>query len=318
MIKNLLTLLLVCLLTNNLQAQSRKDTIALADPTIFYTAGTYYLYGTGSPDGFPVYTSKDLINWDRSTAKALSRGDTYGTGGFWAPQVFTANKKFYMAYAANEHIALAQAPNPIGPFKQATLHSVSLPGRQIDPYIFRDTNGQRYMYYVNLKDGNRIYTARLKQDLTDVDATTVTACLEVSAAWENTSRAPWPVAEGPTVIKVRNLYYLFYSANDYRNIDYAVGYATAPSPLGPWTKFSGNPILSRLNTSHNGSGHGDVFTGKDGKLYYVFHTHQSQTKTGRRKTAIIELVISDSNPAVISVVPNTFRYLLADGLDRAL
>lgn len=38
-----------------------------------------------------------------------------------------------------------------------------------------------------------------------------------------------PIMEGPSVIKLKDTYYLFYSANHFMNIDYAVGYAIASS-----------------------------------------------------------------------------------------
>lgn len=290
------------------RAQANKDTIKLADPTIFNDGGTYYLYGTGSPDGFPVYTSPDLINWKREDKNALIKGDAYGTKGFWAPQVIKQNGKYYMAYTADEHIAIAEADSPLGPFTQNIHRSISLTGKQIDPFIFKDANGNLYMYFVRLQQGNRIFAARLKNNLSDIDSATVTECLHAETGWENTANSAWPVSEGPTVIKTGVLYYLFYSANDFRNIDYAVGYATSASPLGPWTKYTGSPIISRKNTLQNGSGHGDILQA-GGKLYYVFHTHSSNTRVGTRKTAIVSLTTSNSNPAVISVVPGSFRYL---------
>ncbi|QKJ30700.1 family 43 glycosylhydrolase [Mucilaginibacter mali] len=289
-------------------AQSGKDTIKLADPTIFNNDGTYYLYGTGNPNGFPVYTSTDLINWQRQGKNALLKGDAYGTKGFWAPQVIKQNGKYYMAYTADEHIAIAEGDSPLGPFTQNVHKPVTLQGKHIDPFIFKDTNGDFYLYFVRLQQGNRIFSARLKNDLSDIDSTTVKECLHAESGWENTANSGWPVSEGPTVIKIGNLYYLFYSANDFRNIDYAVGYATSPSLLGPWTKYAGTPIISRKNTGRNGSGHGDILQ-KDGKLYYVFHTHSSNSTVGMRKTAIVSLAVSKDKPAVVSVVPGSFRYL---------
>lgn len=290
-------------------AQTKKDTIKLADPTIFYEKDTYYLYGTGSPEGFPVYTSTDLKNWHRQTKYALLKGDSYGDKGFWAPQVFKHNGKYYMAYTANEHIAIASSDSPLGPFVQSKHQSISMQGRQIDPFIFKNTNGELYLYFVRLQEGNRIFVARLKDDISDVDSTTAIECLHAEPGWENTANASWPVSEGPTVIKTGQLYYLFYSANDFRNADYAVGYATSFTPVGPWIKYTGNPILSRENTFQNGSGHGDLFVTKDGKIYYVFHTHQSNSKVGMRKTAIVRLVFSKNNPATIAVIPDSFYYL---------
>ena len=294
-------------------AKSSKDTIELADPTIFHEGNMYYLYGTGSQDGFAVYTSTDLKSWHRQKKNALLKGDSYSSQGFLAPQIFKHQGKYYLAYAADEHIAIAQSNSPLGPFTQTVHKAISEQGKQIDPFIFKDRDGKLYLYHVRLQDGNRIFVGRLKDDLSDIDESTVTECIHSEKGWENTALSKWPVAEGPTVIMIGNLYYMLYSANDFRNIDYAVGYATSSSPLGPWKKYAGNPILSRKNTGRNGSGHGDIFSNSDGQLNYVFHTHHSNSNVvGLRKTALISLSISKDKLPVISILPATFRYLEVD------
>lgn len=314
--RNKLFTLLLIFLGLNIQTQAQTEDIRLADPTIFQEKGVYYLYGTGRPDGFAVYTSTDLVKWERHKNNALLIGDGYGTKGFWAPQVFKHKGKYYMAYTANEHIAIAQSDSPLGPFKQATIKPLSEEGKQIDPFIFKDKNGELYIYHVRLQNGNRIFVARLNQDLSAMNESTAVECLHTEAGWENTANTNWPVSEGPTVVKMKGLYYLFYSANDFRNIDYAVGYATSKSPTGPWTKYGGNPILSRANTGHNGSGHGDIFKAADGKLWYVFHTHNSNDKVLDRLSAVIQVSISAGKPGVFSVVPNTFRYLKIEAMPQ--
>lgn len=297
------------LLAVSVRGQEPRQNIQLADPTIFYDKGTYYLYGTGRPDGFPVYTSTDLHTWQLYSKNALTKGDSYGTAGFWAPQVFRHNVKYYMAYTANEHIAIAVGDSPLGPFVQKVQHPISTQGKQIDPFVFQDKDGTLYLYHVRLENGNRIFVARLNAALDGIEEGTATECIHAEGGWENTAAAKWPVSEGPTVIKRGTWYYLFYSANDFRSIDYAVGYAFASSPAGPWTKFTGNPIVSRANTGKNGTGHGDIFQAGNGDFYYVFHTHHSNDKVGERTTAIIRLSFSGRRPARISVIPGSFRYL---------
>ncbi|MEN0052113.1 MAG: glycoside hydrolase family 43 protein [Mucilaginibacter sp.] len=312
--KKLLIILAFLGTMSTLFAQTQRDTLQLADPTIFFENHTYYLYGTGSPDGFEVYTSKDLKTWKRQQRHALLKGDSYGSKGFWAPQVFKYGQKYYMAYTADEHIAIASSDSPLGPFTQSVHHPISEQGKQIDPFIFKDADGKLYLYHVRLDRGNRIYVVRLNDNLSDIDEATLNECIHAEQGWENTANSQWSVSEGPTVTIIGNLYYLFYSANDFRNPDYAVGYAISSSPAGPWTKYAGNPILSRNNTGQNGSGHGDLFLQGDGALYYVFHTHSSNSVVGKRKTAVIGLSISKQSPAVISVRANTFRYLEAINL----
>lgn len=287
----------LCICCVNAQTtDSTKKNIFFADPTIFFHSGIYYLYGTvggNANNGFLLYTSTDTRNWRIDTTVnsgyGLKKGDSYGNGNFWAPQVFAANNQFYMAYTADEHIAIATSNSPAGPFKQQQIKSLDAPVKQIDPFIFIDDDGKKYLYHVRLQNGNRIFVALLKDDFSAIDSSTLKECITATTQWENTANSNWPVTEGPSIIKHNGLYYLFYTANDFRNPDYAVGYATSKSPFGPWEKYAGNPIISRKNIGENGTGHGDFLMGKDGELMYVFHTHFSVSKPHPRKTALIQV-----------------------------
>lgn len=290
--------------------------IHLADPTIFHYKKIYYLYGTveGAADnGFLVYTSADLKSWKISAVNngfALKIGDAYGSKGFWAPQVFAYNKKFYMAYVANENIAIAESNDPAGPFQQVLKDSLPSPIKQIDPFVFIDNDGKKYLYHIRLTNGNRIFVAEMKDDLSAIIPETVSECIAATEEWENTANSNWPVAEGPSVLKHNGLYYLFYTANDFRNPDYAVGYATGSSPLGPWKKYEGNPIINKELICKNGPGHGDFLSdGRD--LYYVFHTHNSATKVGPRKTAIVKTEFKSARAGVdiLTVNKHSFHFV---------
>lgn len=286
--------------TSSLQ-QANDSTIHLADPTIFYDKGTYYLYGTvegNSNQGFLVYTSKDMKSWkipaEAKDGYALKKGDVFGEKGFWAPQVFAYNNKFYMAYVANENIAVAQSTSPLGPFTQNKKVALSAPVKQIDPFIFIDDDGKKYLYHVRLINGNKLFVAEMTEDFSAIKPETLKECINATEDWENTTKA-YPVAEGPSILKHNNLYYFVYTANDFRNPDYAVGYAVSNNPYGPWKKYAGNPILSRKDIGKNGTGHGDFIKDDKGNLVYVFHTHNSDTKVAPRRTAIIKARFSKDN-----------------------
>ncbi|MFV8335000.1 glycoside hydrolase family 43 protein [Flavobacterium sp. RSP29] len=296
-----------------------KD-IFLADPTIFYHEGTYYLYGTttgNTPlngEGFQVYTSSDQKNWKgpvgTQSGLALKKGDAFGTQGFWAPQILKYNNQFYMFYTANENIAVATSDNPVGPFRNTSKEPLAASVKQIDPFVFIDDNGKKYLYHVRLTNGNRIFVAELNNDLLSIKPETLTECIAAELQWENTQNVNWPVAEGPTVLKKDGLYYLIYSANDFRNPDYAVGYATSKSPLGPWRKSTTSPIISRNLIGENGSGHGDLFLDKDNQLQYVLHTHFSATSEAPRKAAIIEMNFVEKDQELqLQAKKESFRFL---------
>lgn len=299
--------------------EPEMEQILLADPTIFYHEDTYYLYGTSQGNltkrglGFLVFTSSDLKNWEGpigdSDGFALAEDDAFGDQGFWAPQVFEHNNQFYMAYTANESIAIATSDSPLGPFTNAG-EALQAETKQIDPFVFFD-DGAVYLYHVRLGNGNRIFVAEMNDDLTGIKAETLTECISATEQWENTEQVDWPVAEGPTVLKHDELYYLIYSANDFRNPNYAVGYATSDNPMGPWEKFEGNPIIDRTLVGESGPGHGDVFMGENNEMYYVLHTHFSAAAVHPRKTAVIELsfVPQEDGGKILQADGETFKFL---------
>jgi len=151
--------------------------------------------------------------------------------------------------------------------------------------------------------------AEMHDDLSGIKPETLTECISAAEGWENTKAAPWPVTEGPTVIKRGKTYYLFYSANDFRNPDYAVGYATSASPLGPWRRHSGNPVLVRTMLGINGTGHGDLLQ-VGNRWYYVFHTHLSNTRPTPRKTALVTARFIKGKPETFAIDPRSFRFLV--------
>lgn len=104
---------------------------------------------------------------------------------------------------------------------------------------------------------------------------------------------------------------MIYSANDFRNPDYAVGYATSTSPQGPWVKQTSSPIISTKNIIKKGTGHGDIVKDERGNLLYIFHTHQSDTVVGSRKTTIVKAAFSrnpNGGEEILTVNPNSFFY----------
>jgi GH43 family beta-xylosidase len=83
-----------------------------------------------------------------------------------------------------------------------------------------------------------------------------------------------------------------------------VGYATAPSPTGPWTKYAYNPVLAS-NAYIHGAGHHAVTKSPDGKeMFIVYHTHLDTDTVGPRKLAIDRLRFApnpDGGPDIMEV-----------------
>jgi beta-xylosidase len=255
--------------------------------------GVYYCYGTGGRNGIKAYTSKDLANWSEAAGAkdgyALDSTDVWGSYGFWAPEVYRINNKFYMFFTVQERIAVAESDSPLGPFVQQVKKPFHLDIPEIDTHLFVDDDGKKYLYFVRFTNGNEIWVAELNDDLQSIREGTLKHCLGSSQPWEDSSREPFPhgkVNEGPFILKHKGLYYLTYSANHTRNPDYGVGYATSKHPLGPWEKYEGNPILTSDGKVINGPGHHSFTCSPSGQLYMVYHTHYDMTTMGARKLAI--------------------------------
>lgn len=71
-----------------------------------------------------------------------------------------------------------------------------------------------------------------------------------------------------------------YSGNFFAGPDYAVGYATADAPLGPYTKAPENPILER-GAQVTGTGHNCMFRTTAGELMICYHGRTEATGTDR-------------------------------------
>lgn len=283
-----------------------ENRLPIADPYVLYHSGKYYAYGTRI-NGFEVYISEDLKHWRRNESLALPPENSWGARWFWAPEVYYVESKnrFYMFYSVDEHICVASATKPEGPFVQDERKPIVANEKGIDTSFFIDNDGTPYLYYVRFTGGNVIWVAEMNDDLKSLKTETLTRCISAEEPWE---RIQGTITEGPSILKKGDTYYLIYSANHFESKDYAVGYATASSPKGPWKKHNGNPILRRDKPAASGlvgTGHGAPFIRADGSYKYIYHAHASMNSVGPRSSYINDLNISED--AVISIGGETIR-----------
>lgn len=272
--------------------------IFLADPTVYFEGGKYYLTGTYSADPvkFVVYESDNLLEWEEKGLLLMKGDDTFGEKGFWAPQIFKDDNRYFLTYTANEQTCLSESGKLSGPYKQKEIEPIDSSAKNIDSYLFKDDDGKYYLYHVRFNKGNYIWVAEFDIQNGKIKKETLKRCFVNTQAWENTqSYKSAPIMEGPTVIKIDKLYYLFYSANHFMSRDYAVGYAVSESPFGPWKKYSGNPVIHKSIVGENGSGHGDIFRNEKGEYHYVYHVHNNDSTVHPRKTRIVKLNVVKQN-----------------------
>ncbi len=303
-------------------AQEKTDKISFmqfGDPFILNHEGTYYMYGTMDADrGIKVYESKDLKNWTgpvgAANGFALVKDDVWGNDKFWAPEIYYLNNQFYMFFSVEEHIAVATSKSPLGPFKQDNKTPLLETGA-IDTHLFIDDDGRKYLYYVAFNNGNLIWMCELNDDLLSVKKNTEQFCFVCSQDWEFSKKEPVAnINEGPFMLKHNGLYYLAYSANHFANPDYGIGYAIAPGPVGPWTKYAGNPIVGS-DENIKGTGHCAFFTDNDKMLNVVYHSHFSPEKVHPRLVHISQCkFIEDLNggPDILSLTDPSITPVLVN------
>lgn len=252
-------------------------------------------------DGIEVYKSNDLKTW-RNLGWCLEKGNNVvGTHGFWAPEVSFYNGKFYMVYAADERIAIAVSNSPEGPFeKTADTYLIDKPA--IDGHLLFDDDGSIYLYYCCLEGGNHIRAAKMSKDLTAVEKYYDSKLITAEEKWETVD---CEIAEGPFVIKHNGIYYLSYSANHTRCKDYAVGYATSDSPLGPFKKSENNPILHRFDDITGTGHHSFMPTDDENRYICVYHCHGGDISGFKpRKVCLAEAVFIKTDSGIDDLVIN--------------
>lgn len=131
---------------------------------------------------------------------------------------------------------------------------------------------------------------------------------DVQAEWESRSVTSGEVnrrwTEGSYIFKEGDTYYIMYSANFYGGPHYAVGYATAKSPLGPFQKADNNPVLqSNIEQGGivTGTGHNMLLT-IGGQRYIVYHAYTTADPKNR-VVMIDKLNVVDGK--IENIIPTT-------------
>lgn len=266
------------------------NALRIADPFIYHHEGVYYLTGTtknGELNSFEYYTSPDMVTWSHGGILFKPAEGHIGVAAFWAPEVKYYKGKFYLTYSCLDPTkgrllsCLAVSETPEGPFKELYTPWFDLGHSAIDCHIFVDDDEAKTPYLYYSKNGSldgysfgTNYVVELSQDLSQFVGEPRLA-VEPNQEWEKVNWAKNRCNEGATVIKHEGTYYMTYSGNDTGQNHYGVGVATAPHPLGPWTKYEHNPIMTtNLEIGVSSPGHNSIVASPDGKqLYIVYHRH---------------------------------------------
>lgn len=263
------------------------------DPGVTKVGSTYFMTCTPGP-GFPIRSSKDLVNWkDEGAIFDSASKPSWATSLFWAPEIHAVGGTFVAYFSAKSGasgtfaIGAATAPTPTGPFQDIGHPLVTEPAPgAIDAHYFRASSGKEYLLWK--VDGNAVgqKTPIKIQELTPNGTGLVGApktLLDNTLAWEGA------VVEGPWMVEHAGSFYLFYSGNGYASPSYGVGVAKSSSPLGPFTK-KGAAILSSKG-DWAGPGHGSVLVGPSGDWVFVYHAwHAGQVGQAPGRVVLVDRV----------------------------
>ncbi|MXV16098.1 family 43 glycosylhydrolase [Hufsiella ginkgonis] len=267
-----------------------------ADPHIAVFNKTFYLYPT--TDGttgwlsasFTCWSSKDLVSWkNEGVILDLPRDLTWAKERAWAPAIAVKNKKFYYYYSADVNIGVAVADKPTGPFKDPLgtplIKKGTRRGQMIDPMVFSDDDGAAYLYFGQ----GQCNIVKLNDDMVSCDTSKIV------------SFRPQGYNEGPFVFKRNGLYYLMWSEYDTRDPRYSIAYATSSSPMGPFKKAGGYPVLKGSGVV-KGAGHHSVVQvpGKD-EWYIAYHRFKIPGGNGYNRETCISPMRFDAEGHILPV-----------------
>ena len=232
-------------------------TVGIGDPTVIFYRGKYYLYPTGDNRSYDVYISSDLVHWKKGPRVYRS-----SKGGVWAPDVIynPRDRKFYLYYTVNRQVGVAVADRPDGTFRDLGI----LIRDAIDADMFIDGDGKYYLYYASFP-AFRIYVQPMSSAV--LKKGPPIPVISPACRWEKKDRS---ITEGPWMLKHKGTYYLLYSGGGANTEDYAIGYATAKTPVGPFVKYPGNPLIKK-GKGVFGPGQCSVIKDAAGNLWMVYH-----------------------------------------------
>lgn len=242
---------------------------------------------------FDAFSSPDLVNWTKHHKVLDVKNIPWAAYALWAPSMVAANGKYYFFFSANNilnnsqlgGIGVAVSDKPEGPFVDALgkpligkIHNGAQP---IDQFVFRDDDGQYYIYYGGWGHCN---IARLSADLLSV--------IPFDDGELYKEITPEHYVEGSFVIKRNGKYYFMWSEGDWTGSEYSVAYAIGDSPVGSFKRIG--KILQQDLTIAKGAGHHSLLKLPGTEDWYIaYHRRPLDSNEGNHREVSIDRLYFD-------------------------
>ena len=269
--------LAVCFFFQNVSAQTHEGNPfikgkLMADPEVLFSekTGKVYVYPTGGnakPNTFGVYSTEDLVHWNYEGIVLDLKDVPWAKSLPWAPSIIekktNGKYQYFFYFCSDVKIGVAVGDSPTGPFRAldkpliAERPAAAPHGVQIDPDVFQDPQtGKYHLFWGN----SYLATAELNDDMVSLKPETLRV-LNIPGFFE-----------GAHIFFRNGFYYLTWSKNDTRSVEYQLRYAYSRSIDGEWIIPEDNLLLFKIPEKQiYGPGHHSVLQIPGTDEWYVFY-----------------------------------------------
>ncbi|KAI7775280.1 hypothetical protein LA080_007080 [Diaporthe eres] len=271
-----------------------------ADPEIRVYDDVFWIFATTSvafekQKHFDAWSSTDLVLWTLCWAPTSAKGRD---GKYYL--YFSSHNGARSKKQPNAGLAVALADKPEGPYRDALNGTRLLDheihgGNPMDPDVFTDDDGEKYLYFGGTKSNVGI----LNDDMVSFHPINTSKSAKGTDAEYFKSITPRPskFEEGLKVFKRNGTYYMMWSENTYGSPKYQVAYGTSDSPLGPFSPRG--VILKQDPAIAVATGHNSVLNIPGTDIWYiVYHRRPLHESNGDNRVVALDRIYFDTEGGI--------------------
>ncbi len=284
-----------------------------ADPEGVIFEKEYWIYPTYSDKYekqvfLDAFSSKDMVNWKKHPRIVDTSQIKWANIAMWAPSIVEKDDQYFLFFSANDiqskqrnqqaddtlgGIGIAVADNPGGPFKdylgKPLINQFYNNAQPIDQFVFKDTDGQYYIFYGGW---GRCNVGKLNESFTGL--------VPFSDSLLVKEITPKGYVEGPTMFIRNGKYYFMWSEGGWTNGTYKVAYAVSDHVLGPFERKA--TILEADESIATGAGHHSVINIPGTDEWYIVYHRRPIPNLGRDHRAVcIDRLFFDADGGIKNV-----------------